>query len=76
LIALKNNPNIKSEWLEHCISGDFYEWISDVTNLRTDYTREGLITKLEYENSYNDEMCGTIDKMNEYIGDDNPYKFL
>jgi hypothetical protein len=75
LIALRDNPNIKSEWLEHCISGDFYEWISDVTILRTDYTREGLITKLEYENSYNDEMCGTIDKMNEYIGDDNPYKF-
>jgi hypothetical protein len=75
LIALRDNPNIKSEWLEHCIKGNFYEWISDVTNLRTDYTREELITKLEYENSYNDEMGGTIDKMNEYIGDANPYKF-
>ena len=30
LLLRDNHPDIKSAWLEHCVKGDFYEWIGSI----------------------------------------------
>jgi hypothetical protein len=76
LIALRDNPNIKSEWLEHCLKGDFYEWVTDITNLMNGYPNKlELITTLEYQDYHKNNMSSAIQKMKKHIGDANPYKF-
>lgn len=39
-------PDIKSKWIEHCLNGDFYEWIVDITGIGK-FTAERLIKELE-----------------------------
>ena len=37
----------KSMWLEHALSGDFYEWLIDVTHLIDHYSVDEIISSLE-----------------------------
>ena len=33
LMVKNEHPDLVSQWLEHCLSGDFYEWIISITGL-------------------------------------------
>ena len=38
-------PDIQSLWMEHCLAGDFYEWVIDVTELEQ-YSVEQMVMEL------------------------------
>lgn len=39
-------PNLQSQWVEHCLAGDFYEWVIDITELE-EYSVEQVVRELE-----------------------------
>lgn len=46
-LYVKNEfPDIRSRWIEHCLKGDFYEWVIDITGIGN-FTVERLIKELE-----------------------------
>lgn len=46
LLLRKRYPDVKSEWLEHCEKGDFYEWIGGLTLGRGISGEERKVIKL------------------------------
>ena len=38
-------PGIESQWVNHCLSGDFYEWVIDITGMEQ-YSVEEVIREL------------------------------
>lgn len=46
LCVKKEYPDIKSKWIEHCLNGDFYEWVIDISGIG-DYSSDRLIKELE-----------------------------
>ena len=50
LILKEKHPDIHSQWLEHCLAGDFYEWITYITGME-EYSVEDItneLTKIVY----------------------------
>ena len=45
VILKKDHPDVQSRWLDHCLSGDFYEWIVDITGME-DYSVDQLVNEL------------------------------
>lgn len=64
LLVKEKYHDIKSEWLEHCLSGVFYEWIIDVTGI-VKFDKE----KLKNSISWNDQarLCSRMDSDNPHI---------
>ena len=58
LKILKEYPHVKSLWVEHCLKGDFYEWVIDITGIGK-YPAERIVKEL------NKEIYGCWSKKNE-----------
>ena len=46
LMVKRENPDIKSQWVEHCLNGDFYEWVIDISGIAA-HSIERLIKELD-----------------------------
>ena len=46
LLLRKRHPDVKSAWLEHCMKGDFYEWIGRIAIGRKITPEERKVIKL------------------------------
>lgn len=46
LMVKRENPDIKSQWVEHCLNGDFYEWVIDISGIDA-YPIERFIQELD-----------------------------
>ena len=45
LILKEKHPDIHSQWLEHCLAGDFYKWVFDITGMEN-YAVEQVVDEL------------------------------
>ena len=57
----ETHPDFHSEWLNHCLKGDFYEWVVDVTCLN-DYTYEEIVSKFQSTINKNKKIKGRKEK--------------
>ncbi len=46
LHILKEHPDMSSQWVEHCLKGDFYEWVIDITGIGV-YSIDKVLRELE-----------------------------
>ena len=45
IILKEKHPDIQSQWLEHCLAGDFYKWFFDITGMEN-YAVEQVVDEL------------------------------
>lgn len=70
LYVKQEHPNMESQWLNHCLKGDFYEWVMDITHIGM-YSVEHVIKELGgiinvYFWSGEDDRKGMKNKVNKH----------
>lgn len=70
-ILLKEKyPDIQSKWLEHCLSGDFYEWVMEITGM-VNYSPEQVSYEIRrnayWDRSSKERLLSKIDENDPYV---------
>ena len=46
LMVIERYPDVKSQWVKHCLKGDFYEWVMDITGM-CEYSCDRITKEME-----------------------------
>lgn len=86
-LYFKEKCNVNTEWLEHCIRGDFYEWMKKIckTKIEREKVKEHIMHYLySYDNEYAEIQHTKEHKkgywrferlLNEYLKENEPFIF-
>ena len=77
-LFFKKKYDINTEWLEHCIKGDFYEWMKKIckTKIERKKVKEHIMHYLySYDNEYVKGYWRFERLLNEYLKENEPFIF-